>query len=59
MKLKKAVRRIDDALYQLQQLQSMLQEVEKPHLARTVAAGMEVPLNELFKALGSLQDKAE
>ena len=58
MKLKKAVRRIDDALYQLQRLQDMLQAVENPQLAKHVAAGMEAPIDMLYRVLEALQDKA-
>jgi hypothetical protein len=55
MKLKKTIRRLDDALYQLQHLKHVLQAVEKPPLAREVAGIMEMPLDELFSVLESLE----
>lgn len=59
MKLDLIISRLDNALFQLQESQAMLQEVETPNGAQTVAAGMQAPLDELLDILERLIDKAE
>lgn len=59
MKLKKTIRRLDDALFQLQEAQSLLQAVETKNGAQIVAAAMQAPLDELLCILEKLMDKAD
>ncbi len=58
MKLKKTIRRLDDALFQLQEAQTRLQAVDTRNGAQIVAAAMQAPLDELFCILEKLMDKA-
>lgn len=58
MKLKKTIRRLDDALFQLQETQALLQSVETKNGAQIVAAAMQAPLDELLCILERLMAKA-
>lgn len=59
MKLDLIISRLDDALFQLQESQAMLQSVETPHGAQTVAAGMQNPLDNILDILEQLLEKAD
>ena len=58
MKLKKTIRRLDDALFRLQEAQALLHAVDTRNGAQIVAAAMQAPLDELFCILEKLMDKA-
>lgn len=58
MKLKKTIRRFDDALFRLQELHAMLEKVQTLRCAGMLAAEIEAPLNALFNILEDLEDKA-
>lgn len=57
MKLKKTIRRFDDALFRLQELHAMLGKVQTIQGAGMVAAEMEAPMNALCDLLEVLDDK--
>jgi len=59
MKLKKTIRRLDDALFRLQEAQALLQAVDTRNGAQIVAAAMQAPLDELFCILEKLMGKAD
>ncbi len=59
MKLKKTIRRLDDALFQLQEAQTLLQAVDTRNGAQIVATAMQAPLEELLCILEKLMDKAD
>jgi len=59
MKTKKIIRRMDDALLQLQEAQSMLKAVQTNQGARAIAERMQAPLDEMLNILEGLMDKTE
>lgn len=54
MKRKKAANRLDTALFQLQEAQSMLESVQTAQGARAVAAAMQAPLDEILLVMEHL-----
>jgi DNA-binding transcriptional MerR regulator len=59
MKTKKIIRRMDDALFQLQEAQAMLEAVQTGQGARAIAERMQAPLDEMLNILERLMDKME
>jgi len=59
MKTKKIIRRMDDALFQLQEAQAMLEAVQTGQGARAIAEMMQAPLDEMLNILEHLMDKME
>lgn len=57
MKTKKTIRRMDDALFQLQEAQAMLEAVQTGQGARAIAERMQAPLDEMLNILDCLMDK--
>lgn len=59
MKLDLIISRLDDALFQLMEQQAMLESVETPNGAQTVAAGLQAPLDKILDILEQLMEKAD
>lgn len=59
MKTKKIIRRMDDALFQLQEAQAMLEAVQTGQGAKAIAQRMQAPLDEMLNILERLMDRME